>query len=233
MRIAIVNDQQIAVETIRRVLVTVPGYQIAWIASNGAEALEKCRTDKPDLILMDIVMPVMDGVHATCAIMNSCPCAILVVTATVSGNATKVFEAMGCGALDAVSTPVFNGDGKIEGADYLIKKINTLGRLIGINNSTIKTAFTAKRTVSDILPPLVAIGCSTGGPKALSVILSGMPANTGASFVIVQHVDVQFASGLAEWLNNQTGLEVTLAHEGKKTGKRYGVYCRNQRPFGD
>ncbi|MBN1290620.1 MAG: chemotaxis response regulator protein-glutamate methylesterase [Candidatus Latescibacteria bacterium] len=219
MRIAIVNDQNIAVETIRRIVITVPEYEIAWIASNGAEALEKCRKDKPDLILMDIVMPVMDGVQATSAIMESCPCAILVVTATVSGNATKVFEAMGCGALDAVSTPVFNGEGKIVGADDLIKKINMLGRLIRVNNTDRKTVPIEKKSTSSVVPPLVAIGCSTGGPKALSIILSGMPKNPGASFVIVQHVDVQFASGLAEWLNNQTKLDVTLAREGRQPEK--------------
>ena len=112
MRIAIVNDLKIAVEALRRIITSEPVYEIAWIAYNGAEAIERCREDTPDLILMDLIMPVMDGVQATCTIMKENPCAILIVTATVSGNAPKVFEAMGCGALDAVGTPVFGTNEK-------------------------------------------------------------------------------------------------------------------------
>ena len=214
MRIAIVNDLKMAVEALRRVITSVPDYEVAWIALNGAEAVEKCSNDKPDLILMDLIMPVMDGVQATCAIMKKCPCAILVVTATVSGNATKVFEAMGCGALDAVCTPVFSGEGKIEGERELLKKINTIGKLVGIGKASINSNTKAEKILPGTVPPLVAIGSSTGGPKALSVILSQMPRNLGASIVIVQHVDVQFASGFAEWLNKQTTMEVTIAREG-------------------
>ena len=107
MRIAIVNDLTLAVEVLRRLIRSVPGYQVAWTAADGVEAVEKCARDCPDLILMDLIMPVMDGAQATKVIMKQSPCAILVVTATVSGNAAKVFEALSCGALDAVATPVF------------------------------------------------------------------------------------------------------------------------------
>ncbi|MCA1993613.1 MAG: response regulator, partial [Coleofasciculus sp. S288] len=106
MKIAIVNDMLLAAEALRRVVSTVPNYEIAWIARDGVQAVEKCAKDTPDLILMDLLMPGMDGVEATRQIMLQSPCAILVVTATVSGNASKVFEAMGYGALDAVNTPV-------------------------------------------------------------------------------------------------------------------------------
>ena len=213
MRIAIVNDMMMAVEALRRVVTTVAEYEIAWIANNGAEAVEKCAKDRPDLILMDLIMPVMNGVEATCAIMKETPCAILVVTVTVTGNASLVFEAMGCGALDAVTTPVFSPDGKIEGGDELIKKIATIGKLIDKDVESVKKESDFQKR-PEKLPTMVAVGCSTGGPKALSVILSGMPQKLGASIVIVQHVDVQFASELAEWLNEQTELTVTLAREG-------------------
>src|SRR5215510_2123901 len=115
MRIAIVNDMRIAVEALRRVVTSVPDYEIVWVAWNGAEAVEKCAADTPDLILMDLIMPVMDGVEATRKIMAASPCLILVVTATVSGNMPKVFAAMGYGARDVVNTPVLGSDGKVEG----------------------------------------------------------------------------------------------------------------------
>ena len=91
---------------------TVPEYQVAWIAADGAEAVAKCAKDTPDLILMDLLMPVMDGVEATRQIMKQSPCAIVIVTANVGQNAAKVFEAMSCGALVAVNTPILGSQEK-------------------------------------------------------------------------------------------------------------------------
>jgi two-component system response regulator WspF len=84
-----------------------PDFTVAWIARDGLDAVAKAHADHPDVILMDIMMPVMDGVEATRRIMAGTPCAILLVTATVSGNLTMVFDALGHGALDVVQTPGF------------------------------------------------------------------------------------------------------------------------------
>lgn len=208
MRIAIVNDLLIAVEALRRVVIKVPEYEIAWIARDGAEAVAKCAQDTPDLILMDLIMPVMDGVEATRQIMLNSSCAILIVTATVAGNASKVFEAMGYGALDAVNTPILGSGGAAEGGAEMLAKIATIAKLIG------KGGFGSThpvKTYKSSLPPFVAIGSSTGGPQALATVLSQFPANFQAAIVIIQHVDLQFASGLADWLNQQTPLSVELA----------------------
>ncbi|MEN6603901.1 MAG: response regulator, partial [Bryobacteraceae bacterium] len=176
MRIAIVNDLPLAVEVLRRLVRSVPGYQVAWTAADGVEAVEKCVRDRPDLVLMDLIMPVMDGVQATCSIMKQSPCAILVVTATVSGNASKVFEAMGCGALDAVCTPVFGSTGGIEGGGDLLRKIAVIGRIIG---QTKLSAPVPEPSVPPVAVPrgkrLIGIGASTGGPKALAAVLRGLP----------------------------------------------------------
>lgn len=130
MRIGIVNDLSLAVEAVRRVVLSVEGLEIAWVATDGKQAVELTAKDTPDLILMDLIMPVMDGVQATAEIMKKNPCAILVVTASVAGNSAKVFEAMGHGALDAVATPVFDFSGNAKGASELVTKINSLKRLI-------------------------------------------------------------------------------------------------------
>src|SRR3954469_13989168 len=97
---------RLAVEALRRVIASVPNYSLAWVASNGAEAVEHCALDTPELILMDLVMPVMDGVEATPRIMARTPCAILVVAAVVGPESRTVLDALGAGALDAVQTPV-------------------------------------------------------------------------------------------------------------------------------
>src|SRR6476620_10274530 len=120
-----------AVEAMRRVVVSSREHQIAWVAKNGVEALECCARDTPDLILMDLIMPKMDGVEATRRIMSSTPCAIVVVTANVGENSSKVFEAMGVGALDAVNTPVLESAAGEDGANALLAKIETIRRLIG------------------------------------------------------------------------------------------------------
>lgn len=221
MRIAIVNDLSMAAEVLRRVVASEPGLEVAWTAANGAEAVEKCARDTPDLILMDLIMPVMDGVQATRAIMQRSPCAILVVTATVTGNAAKVFEAMSFGALDAIGTPVFSAAGKIDGARELLKKISNIGTLIASEVPAVKPHAAAREGAAG--HPMIAVGASTGGPMALVSVLAPMPRDLAASVVIIQHVDVQFASGLAEWLDEQTELPVALAREGERpeAGRAY------------
>ena len=112
MRIAIVNDMRLACEALRRAIVADRRHQVAWTATGGAEAISLASRDLPDLILMDMIMPGIDGVEATRQIMLKSPCPILVVTSTVSGNISKVFEALSSGALDAVETPSIGQQGE-------------------------------------------------------------------------------------------------------------------------
>src|SRR5262245_29566814 len=126
MRIAIVNDLALAREVLRRLVVSVPGYGVAWMAVDGAEAVRRAAEDRPDVILMDLVMPVMDGVEATRRIMAASPCPILLVTSSVTGNFNMVYRAMGHGGLDAVNTPTFGPDGKVKDGDGLLARIAKL-----------------------------------------------------------------------------------------------------------
>ncbi|OQY59177.1 MAG: hypothetical protein B6245_08110 [Desulfobacteraceae bacterium 4572_88] len=219
MRIAIVNDLATARETLRQIILSVPGHEIAWMSHDGREAVQKNSTDTPDLILMDLTMPVMDGVEATRRIMNDSPCPILVVTATVDANAGKVFEAMGHGALDAVNIPMMGDGAEAQRSRYvLLRKIHIVAKLRWVASDTISEfrQFYKLGPYSefDPVPPLVVIGASTGGPKALAEVISVLPENLNATLVIVQHVDEKFSAGLANWLDGQTPLKVQLAPEG-------------------
>jgi len=216
MRIAIVNDVAIAVEAMRRVLLQEQTHELAWVAKDGIEAVERCAQDTPDLVLMDLIMPEMDGIEATRQIMARNPCAIVVVTANVDQNSSKVFEAMGAGALDAVNTPTLEQPGAAHGTEALLGKIQTINKLIGDEAGKKNLpAFPMVRPSLITKPPqLVAIGASAGGPAALAKILSQLPADSSAAILIIQHVDSHFAAGLAHWLDRQTGLTVRLAHEG-------------------
>ncbi|MFH1476555.1 MAG: chemotaxis response regulator protein-glutamate methylesterase [Verrucomicrobiota bacterium] len=215
MKIAIVNDMLMAVEALRRVVCSRPDYTIAWVAHDGAEAVKKCAEDHPDMILMDLIMPLMNGAEATRHIMRDSPCPILVVTATVDGNISLVFEAMGYGALDAVNTPVLGTDGKLNGAQALLRKIEIIGHLIArpalMNPPAME--FDTPPPTKDHLP-LIVLGASTGGPAALADILSHLPAVVDAAMVVIQHVDKKFAPDLALWLGTHCRLKIKVAAPG-------------------
>jgi two-component system response regulator WspF len=214
MRVAIVNDTAMVTEALRRIITAQPDLSVAWIALDGEEAVRKCAADRPDLLLMDMRMPRMDGVEATRQIMARTPCSILVVTASVEECAPLVFRAMSHGALDAVNTPSMGSE------DVLLTKVRRIGVLIG--------KLTARRThlsipptpaivaVGTALPPLVVIGSSTGGPKALVDVFSRMRAPLLAAVVVVQHVDEEFASGLAAWINGQSPFPVRTVMAGDR-----------------
>ncbi len=215
MRIAIVNDMPLAVEALRRALAFEPKHQLVWVAGNGEEAVRLCAEDTPDLILMDLIMPVMDGVEATRRIMAESPCAIVIVTVDRQQNVHRVFEAMGFGALDVVDTPALGAGDAKEAAAPLLRKIMNIGWLMGQQPP--------KRVHPVENPPrksleqrrLVAIGSSAGGPAALETLLKGLPRSFQATIVLVQHVDQVFAAGMAEWLSSSCGVNVRLARDGE------------------
>jgi two-component system, chemotaxis family, response regulator WspF len=227
MRIGIVNDLSVARLAMQRVLVSSLHHEVAWTANDGGEAIAQAREDLPDLILMDLFMPRIDGVEATRQIMSESPCAILLVTSTVSGHLDKVYDAMGHGALDAIDTPTLGPRGELGGTQLLLNKIESIGQLIGK-----PTASSQHQSGGATYPPpsagaslplpalhgLIVLGASTGGPHALVEVLSGLPATCDAGIIIVQHVDSSFSQGLGRWLSEQTGRRVTLITEGRVPG---------------
>lgn len=215
MKIAIVNDSAMAQEALRRVIISDPEHDLLWMASNGVQAVEQAACQTPDIILMDLIMPDMNGAEATRQIMARTPCSILVVTASVKENASMVFEAMGAGALDAVNTPVLGPAGTGAGRDALLQKLDTVKMLIrGHARIAAVTGRPAPCIHNHPERQLIAIGASTGGPAALAEVLGELPPTFAIPIVVVQHVDLQFAASFAEWLNEQISLPVRLARDG-------------------
>ena len=203
----------LAAESMRRA-VLLGGHHVAWIAVDGKQAVAMCARDTPDLVLMDLFMPKMDGAEATRRIMAASPCPILIVTVSVGANAWQVYEAMACGALDAVDTPTLGNGDLSTSAEPLLRKIENIGRRFYKKlpqRSTEKKA--APQPVRVATAGLVAIGSSAGGPAALSELLSRLPKDFSAAVVIIQHIDEQFVDGMADWLGKRSTLPVRVAKE--------------------
>ncbi len=216
MKIAIANDVAMAAEALRRVVASTAEHQVLWIARTGVEAVRMCAENRPDLVLMDLNMPELDGVEATRQIMEQSPCAILVVTGRPQDNVNQVFRALGAGALDVTATPMLQG--KADGAAELLAKIKTMDKLIRHSGGS-----QAMQPRSSGAPPerkeapatrLVAIGASTGGPLAVSKILAGWLPPPGCAIVVVQHIDENFAEHFAKWLGEQLQMPVRAIEHG-------------------
>ena len=213
MKIGIVNDSALAVAALRRAIALDTALEIVWVASNGEQGVQMAAAQTPDLILMDLLMPVMDGVEATRRIMSATPCAIVVVTMDLGRNANQVFDAMGHGAIDAVDTPTLTESDAGLAAGPLLRKIRNIGRLVA-GRARPAHALAAPAAAPAALR-LIAIGASAGGPAALATLLGALPASFGAAVVAVQHVDEAFAQGMAEWLDAQCPLPVRIARAGE------------------
>lgn len=212
MRIGIVNDLIIAAEAQRRVILNGSEHEVVWVAHSGEEAVIRCVKELPDAILMDLVMPGMDGVEATRRIMAATPCTVIIVSSNLRDQSAQVFEAMGAGALDVVEAPTVNSSGSSESAKAFLRKLDQVSKLVGRADKKQPAGDTKRLSHGR----LVAIGASAGGPAALATVLTALPKNFNAAVVIIQHVDPQFSGGLATWLNQHSHLPVRLAEEGDR-----------------
>lgn len=224
MKIAIVNDIFEETELLINILNNNSDFELIWTANDHKSAVSSFYSNKPDLVLIKLNIPFKDGASITKSLMEISPVAILILTPNIGNNQSKVFESMGYGALDVVNMPYKSYDTLI-GSDELIKKIDIFKKLITYHKiAKPEIPIWDKRKSSST--KMVAIGSSTGGPKALSEIFRTIPENINATFIIIQHVDAQFANGLAEWLQNYCRLPISLA-KSSESPIRGNVYIAN------
>ncbi len=221
-RVLVVDDSPLARSIIAAILNSAEGMEVVGEAENGQEAVELVPRLRPDIITMDIIMPIMDGLEAIQYIMASNPTPILVVTS--NREAGVAFQAISNGALEVMQKPDLSlGPAQWDG---FVERVKLLSRVKVITHLRGRKAF-KKGPKIELAPPapeirsasrqswLVAIGSSTGGPGALSRVLSPLPKNLSAGMVIVQHIAEGFVEGLVGWLDTITELKVKEATVGQ------------------
>ena len=220
VKVLVVEDSLVAREFIVHLLSSDPEIRVIGTAGNGEEAVEFVRTNKPDVITMDIHMPKMDGFEATRIIMETNPVPIIILSASWNPEEVeKAFLAMQAGAIAALEKPPGLGHPEYE---KRMQEIVTTVKLM----SEVKVVKRFPRLrEKKIFPPVapkvdkrreeikvIAIGTSTGGPPALQTILSGLSKDISVPVLIVQHIAKGFLSGMVEWLGQTTGFPI---HTGK------------------
>jgi two-component system chemotaxis response regulator CheB len=215
IRVLVVDDNILIRKIIIDILTADGNVIIAGEANNGREAIDKAAELRPDLITMDIEMPVMGGLEAIERIMMSTPVPILVVSSYLDNETAS--SAVARGALEVVDKPGIKG---LYVSD-LLKKVRLLA---GVRVTPhFKREKTSLMTKAARLPPriktaespgIVAIVASTGGPPVLADILSRLPGDYPLPIVVAQHIANGFAAGMVTWLNSRSSQEIMKPEDG-------------------
>ncbi len=215
IKVLLVDDSVLVREMIRDILESEADIIVVGEASDGMEAISKVALLKPDIVTMDIEMPVMGGLEAIERIIAEHPVPILVVTA-LTGVRTA-FAAVSKGALDVIEKP----DISPENVRKLIKKIRLLAKVDVVAHLSSMKRPSGTLGVKGVVTQkgfakggIVAIAASTGGPQAIHKILSYLPVNFPVPIVITQHIAEGFTQGMVDWLNAVTPLTVQVAATG-------------------
>jgi two-component system chemotaxis response regulator CheB len=218
VRTFLVDDSAVSRLALRRVLSFDPGIRVVGEASDGDEALERIPAAAPDIVLMDIVMPGMNGLETTRELMRSFPRPVLIISDQVDGNADLSFEALRAGALEVVGKPSATQLADSDFIATLCRKVRLLAGIPVITRYRTGSAPVAKRRRRSNRPQpehvgLVCVGASTGGPPALRQIIGGLPSSVRWPMLVVQHMTPGFTQGMVAWLRNATGRDVRLAED--------------------
>jgi two-component system, chemotaxis family, protein-glutamate methylesterase/glutaminase len=221
IRVLIADDSATFRQLLGSVLAEDRELNVIAEASNGAEALELVEKHRPDLVIMDVHMPIMDGLEATKEIMIRCPTPIMIVSSAVDQRGVGMsLSATQAGALMALPKPTQLLAG---GLEEFSRELCSMAKAM----AQVKVVRRWVPSMTPARPPLprptrtpervrlVAIGASTGGPAAIRRVLMDLPHDFPVPILVVQHIAHGFAAGFAEWLSGGSPLRVKLAVEGE------------------
>lgn len=212
IKVLIVDDSAFMRTALERMLKSDPNISIIGSAANGKDAVSKAAKLRPDVITMDVEMPLLDGLQALKEIMRLCPTPVIMVSHLTRAGAGITLDALELGAVDFILKP-----GSIPSLDMLKLKdelVEKVHAVAGTQPTPTKYSLQKRRrTISSILhyKPVkraVFIGASTGGPPAVQKILSSLPASLPAPIIVAQHMAKVFTAAYATRLNNFCELRV-------------------------
>ncbi len=223
INVLVVDDSQVAREFLVHILNADPAITVIATANNGEHALQILRGQQPDVIVMDIYMPIMDGLEATRQIMQTRPIPIVIVSSSVAAIDTETaFDAIEAGALAVLRRPAGIGHPDHQAmiremvqTVKLLSEVKTVRRWSRRRPLPVPVPVLAERKSGFLHARLVAMGTSTGGPSALETILAMLPKNFPVPVLIVQHMSSGFMEGFVRWLGNSSSLPVHLARHGE------------------
>jgi two-component system, chemotaxis family, protein-glutamate methylesterase/glutaminase len=237
VRVLVVDDSATVRAVVRRLIARSSGVEVVGEAADGADAVEATLRLRPDLVLMDIEMPRMDGFRATERIMELRPTPILVLTSRAGRERTRTaYEAIRRGAVEVLPKPADTAGWEQLATTLpeVIHAVATARTVKGVAPPQRQSAVALTRPADAGRPVLaaplagarwpapcaslryIAVGASTGGPTAVRDLLAALPGELTASVLVVQHIAAGFESSFAEWLAADVGRDVQLAREGER-----------------
>jgi len=233
IRVLVVEDSLTVRKRLVEVLNADPQMEVVAEAEDGKQAIALCQELRPDVITLDMMLPVMSGLAATEYIMAHCPTPILVVSSSTNrGELFKTYEALAAGAVEVMEKPhtddaADDWEQRFIGTIRLVSRVRVithlrarLGSAALPSPATAFAGFDTRGTPAQEESPgrpcqLVAIGASTGGPKAVVQILQALPVGFPLPVLIVVHIGEPFGAAFADWLDSQSRTRVKMAVDGQ------------------
>jgi|HubBroStandDraft_1064217.scaffolds.fasta_scaffold00370_20 two-component system chemotaxis response regulator CheB len=222
VRVLVADDSAFMRTAVRRMLESDPDIKVVAMAQDGRSAVELCAKHDPDVITLDLEMPVLNGLQALERIMQNHPRPVIMVSSLTTEGAETTLEAFSLGAFDCIPKPMSHASlDIIQVREDLVAKVKAAFTSRG-RNSVAAPLPAATRKLPPARPalepvqysstmPIVCVGCSTGGPAALQRILPALPGDLPAAIVIVQHMPVGFTGPFARRLNSLCDLRIQEA----------------------
>jgi two-component system chemotaxis response regulator CheB len=223
VRLLVVDDSAFVRKALIRIFTGHPDIQVVDVASDGEMAISLAKRTKPDVITLDVRMPVLDGLSALQRIMAECPVPVVMLSSLTDKGGENTLRALELGAVDYVDKSAMGGPMDISSlAGELTIKILTAAQVdIGkLQRMPMGRQTAVQKPVDRLkkggLAELVLIGSSTGGPQALRQVLSRVPADFPCPILVVQHMTPGFTASLSERLDGTCAIHVKETVDGEK-----------------
>ncbi len=215
IKVLVVDDSTFIRKVISQLIITDPEITVVATAGDGQEAVEKVRTLNPDVVLMDIIMPMPDGLWALEEIMKQNPTPVIIVSSVANAASDVVEQAYSLGVVDVIQKPE-NPQQMYKISQELITKIKSAAKID--KTRLVSRALLPKvetiRGIKFRAYSVVVIGSSAGGPVSLDEVLPKIPKDFPAGIIVAQHIPEQFLTSYVEYLNKKCYFPVRIASNG-------------------